>query len=325
MALHLTPRPDPRLARRLVPRRAALAALALLAACAGPVPQAGPATLSTQGTPDPILANAPGGGEVAKALFGAAARPSAQSPEPIGATSRGCQAGAVALPESGPTWQAMRLSRNRNWAQPVTVSFVQDLSRFAATLPGWTGLYVGDLSQPRGGPMTSGHASHQSGLDVDVWLNPPARMDLSTSEREAISASDFQRASGAYVAPTWTPAHEALVRRAAEDPRVARIFIFAGAKVEMCENATGDRAWLRKVRPWYGHNDHIHVRLNCPAGARFCQDQDPIPPGDGCADAASWVQGILNPPDPDPTPAPRRPDLTLADLPAQCAAVLASP
>jgi penicillin-insensitive murein endopeptidase len=310
MALHLTP-------HRLV-----LAALALLAACA-PAPHAGPVTLSTQNAATP--ANAPGGEEVAKHLFGAAARPSAQSPEPIGAYSRGCQAGAVALPESGPTWQAMRLSRNRNWAQPVTVSFVQDLSRFAATLPGWDGLYVGDLSQPRGGPMTSGHASHQSGLDVDVWLNPPNRMDLSTAEREAISADDFQRAEGAAVAPNWTPAHEALVRRAAEDPRVARIFIFAGAKVEMCENATGDRAWLNKVRPWYGHNDHIHVRLNCPAGARFCQDQDPVPPGDGCAEAASWVQGILNPPPPDPSPAPRRADLRLADLPAACAAVLASP
>ena len=304
-----------------VPKTRLLTLLALgwLAACG-----AGPerVSLSTQGT-----AVIQDGGAVAKRLFGAAAGPSSQAPAPVGSYSRGCQAGAVQLPQSGPTWQAMRLSRNRNWAQPVTVSFTEDLSRYAATLPGWRGLYVGDMSQPRGGPMTSGHASHQSGLDLDVWLDAPPRLDLSAAEREAISASDFQRAGGAYVRSNWTPAHEALIRRAAEDPRVARIFIFAGAKVAMCDNATGDRAWLRKVRPWYGHNDHAHIRLSCPRGAAACAEQDPIPPGDGCDDARAWVAGILNPPPPDPDAEPALPrrDLTLADLPAQCAAVLAAP
>lgn len=306
---------------RLLAALARVCALTALAACGGPV-----VSVSAQdGSVRPASRAAPGGGEVAKALFGAARLPSSQGSQPIGGTSRGCQAGAVALPESGPTWQAMRLSRNRNWAQPATVDLVEDLSAFAATLPGWRGLYVGDMSQPRGGPMTSGHASHQTGLDIDVWLRPATDLGLSAEVREDISSTDMQRAEGAYVGPSWTPAHEALVRRAAEDGRVARIFIFAGAKVEMCANATGDRSWLAKVRPWYGHNTHMHVRLNCPAGAAGCQDQDPVPPGDGCADAAAWVQGILNPPPPDPTPAPRRPDLTLADLPAQCAAVLTAP
>lgn len=266
-----------------------------------------------------------GGDQVAKHLFGAAARGSSDAAEPIGGYSRGCQAGAVQLPETGPTWQAMRLSRNRNWAQPGTVDFVQDLSRFAATLPGWQGLYIGDMSQPRGGPMTSGHASHQTGLDVDVWMLPPARLDLSAQEREEISSTDMQRMEGAYVNDAWTPQHEALLRAAAEDPRVARIFVFAGAKVEMCENATGDRDWLGKIRPWWGHNTHFHVRLHCPPGAAGCAAQDPVPPGDGCAEAREWVANILNPPpaDPDAPPAEPRRDLRLADLPAQCAAVLA--
>jgi penicillin-insensitive murein endopeptidase len=220
----------------------------------------------------------------------------------------------------------MRLSRNRNWAQPGTVDFVQDLSRFAATLPGWEGIYVGDMSQPRGGPMTSGHASHQTGLDVDVWLRPADRLDLSAQAREDISSTDMQRAEGAYVNDSWTPAHEALVREAAQDPRVARIFIFAGAKVEMCENATGDRSWLGKVRPWWGHNTHFHIRLHCPPGAAGCAAQDPVPPGDGCAEAQEWVNNILNPPpaDPNAPPPEERRDLTLAELPAQCMSVLAS-
>jgi penicillin-insensitive murein DD-endopeptidase len=298
-------------------------ALPVLLAAAG----CGPASLAQDAASAPDSGATAGDGRVAKDLFGAAPLPSAGPSSPIGGYSRGCQAGAVQLPETGPTWQAMRLSRNRNWAQPTTVAFVQDLSRYAATLPGWSGLYVGDMSQPRGGPMLTGHASHQTGLDADIWMRPADRLTLSASERENISSIDMQRASGAYVNGSWTPAHEALLRRAAEDPRVARIFIFAGAKVEMCENATGDRAWLRKIRPWAGHNTHFHVRLNCPAGAPFCQDQDPIPPGDGCDDARAWVDGILNPrpADPDaPPPEPGR-EVVMADLPGQCLAVLEGP
>jgi penicillin-insensitive murein DD-endopeptidase len=297
----------------------ALALTLLLAACAG----GGTAQMTTAPAAPPVR------GEmhtdmVAKRVFGGFELPSSQPSQPIGGYSRGCQAGAVQLPETGPTWQAMRLSRNRNWAQPGTVAFVQDLSRYAATLPGWAGLYVGDMSQPRGGPMTSGHASHQSGLDIDVWMLPPSRLNLTAQEREDISSTDMQRADGAYVNDAWSPQHEALLRQAASDPRVARIFIFAGAKAEMCRTATGDRSWLAKIRPWWGHNTHFHIRLNCPAGAPNCAAQDPVPPGDGCDEAQAWVNNILNPPPADPNAPeaePRR-DLTLAELPGQCLGVL---
>ena len=261
---------------------------------------------------------------VAKFLFGAAPTGSRQTPEAVGGYARGCQAGAEQLAETGPTWQAMRLSRNRNWAQPTTVDFVQDLSRFAATLPGWEGLYVGDMSQPRGGPMLTGHASHQSGLDVDIWMLPPDRLNLTREERENISSISMQRSAGAYTNSSWTPQHEALLKAAASDPRVARIFVFPGAKVAMCNSATGDRSWLSKVRPWWGHHYHFHVRLNCPAGDSSCVDQTPPPPGDGCDDAAAWVDRILNPPPPDPNAPPPTPqaEITMANLPGQCSAVL---
>jgi penicillin-insensitive murein DD-endopeptidase len=267
-----------------------------------------------------------GDNRVAKVLFGAESLPSAQPAEPIGGYARGCQAGAVQLPETGPTWQAMRLSRNRNWGQPVLVDFIQDLSQFAATQPGWNGLYVGDMSQPRGGPMLTGHASHQIGLDVDIWMLPATRLDLSRQEREDLSSISMQRAEGAYVNSDWTPQHEAILRAAAMDPRVNRIFVFAGAKVEMCENATGDRSWLNRIRPWWGHHYHFHVRLNCPPGSPNCQPQDPIPAGDGCDDARQWVNNILNPPPPDPNAPPAEPrrDLTMASLPAACTDVLES-
>ncbi|MCB1336807.1 MAG: penicillin-insensitive murein endopeptidase [Maritimibacter sp.] len=263
-------------------------------------------------------------GEPAKDLFGASRLPSAQAPESFGSYAKGCISGAAQLPETGPTWQAMRLSRNRNWGHPALVAFLERLSAKAAQQPGWAGIYVGDMSQPRGGPMSSGHASHQIGLDADIWMLPPKRLDLSAAEREEISSISMQRADGAYVNDQWTKAHMEVIKAAASDPAVARIFVFAGAKVQMCKDAGSDRAWLNKVRPWWGHHYHFHVRLACPAGDTACVDQAPPPAGDGCKDAEDWVAQILNPPPPDPNakPAPAKPPLTLADLPAQCASVL---
>ncbi|MEX0312411.1 MAG: penicillin-insensitive murein endopeptidase [Tateyamaria sp.] len=263
---------------------------------------------------------------VAKGQFGAKRRASAQSAAAFGSYAKGCLAGGEQLAETGPTWQAMRLSRNRNWGHPELVDYVQDLSREAAKQPGWAGLYVGDMSQPRGGPMLTGHRSHQIGLDADIWMLPARNLTLSATERENISSISTRRASGAYVNSNWTRAHHEIIKAAASDSRTARIFVFPGAKVQMCKDETGDRSWLRKVRPWWGHHYHFHVRLNCPPGTRGCVDQNPPPPGDGCADAQQWVNNILNPPPPDPNapkPRPRR-ELRVGDLPQQCSGVLAS-
>ena len=295
-----------------------LAVLALASCGATPTKEL---RLSTQQTiPQTMI------GIEAKQLFGAHEHGSQQGAEPHGGYAKGCLAGGVQLPETGPTWQAMRLSRNRNWGYPETVDFIRDLSAKAAQQPGWKGLYIGDISQPRGGPMLTGHRSHQIGMDIDIWMKPPTSLDLTVAERENISSISMRRANGAYVNDQWTPQHHEILKAAAQDPRVARIFVFPGAKVQMCNDEKGDRSWLRKVRPWWGHHYHFHVRLNCPKGARNCVNQSAPPPGDGCKDAEKWVQDILNPPPPDPNapkPKPRR-ELTMSDLPNQCVAVLQS-
>jgi penicillin-insensitive murein DD-endopeptidase len=266
---------------------------------------------------------------LAKQLFGAKDNGSHQKARSFGGYSKGCVAGAVQLPETGPTWQAMRLSRNRNWGHPETIDFIGDLSAFAAKQPGWRGLYIGDISQPRGGPMLSGHRSHQIGLDADIWMLPTSRLDLSAQKRENISSVSMRRAKGAYVNDNWSRAHHRILREAAKDKRVARIFVFPGAKVQMCNDEKGNRKWLRKIRPWWGHHYHFHVRLKCPKGLKGCENQAAPPAGDGCADAQKWVDDILNPPPPKkadpnaPKPKPRR-EYVLADLPKQCAAVLQS-
>ena len=266
-------------------------------------------------------------GVQAKQLFGAEPVASQQSSAPFGSYSKGCLAGGSILPETGPTWQAMRLSRNRNWGHPETIEYIKALSTKAAQQPGWSGLYIGDISQPRGGPMLTGHRSHQLGLDVDIWMRPADRLNLTATERENISSISMRRERGAYVNSSWTRQHHEILKAAASDPRVARIFVFPGAKVQMCDDEDGDRSWLRKIRPWWGHHYHFHVRLKCPSGTAGCVNQDPPPEGDGCDDARKWVQDILFPPPPDPNapaPKPRR-ELQMTDLPKQCVAVLQSP
>lgn len=271
----------------------------------------------------------------ASSLFGAQRDGSNQPAAAIGTYARGCAAGLVRLPETGPTWQAMRLSRNRNWGHPETIAFVQRLSA-QATRYGWKGLYVGDISQPRGGPMTSGHSSHQIGLDVDIWMRPPHRLNLSRGERENLSSISVRSDDQRRVNGNFTRAHAAILQVAAMDPAVDRIFVTAPVKIEMCKRATrADRGWLQKVRPLYGHHYHFHVRLKCPRGDRHCETQRPTVAelsngGNGCDETLEWwVTDYLDPPRPKPgaKPAPprRHPrDYTMAELPAQCHNVLVS-
>ncbi|CAN0580843.1 unnamed protein product, partial [Ectocarpus sp. 12 AP-2014] len=233
---------------------------------------------------------------LAKDLFGAKQDGSPHLSEPFGFYSKGCLAGGMQLPETGPTWQAMRLSRNRNWGHADMIDYLQNLSAFAAKQPGWQGLYIGDISQPRGGPMISGHRSHQMGLDADVWMLPASRLNLSRSERESLSSISVTTANEAYVNSNWTTQHFNILREAAQDRRVERIFVSAGIKVQMCKQETGNRRWLQKVRPIGYHNYHFHVRLECPRGASGCVTQDAPPRGDGCDEAQQWVNNIINPP-----------------------------
>src|SRR5947209_3328320 len=183
----------------------------------------------------------------------------------IGFYAKGCLAGGAALPTNGPTWQVMRLSRNRNWGHPRLVELIERLSQKAAKV-GWPGLLVGDMSQPRGGPMLSGHASHQVGLDADIWLTPMPAHELTAVEREDMSATMIVARDRKDVDPkVWTPAHAALIKAAAKEPAVERIFVNAAIKEALCREAGDDRGWLQKVRPYWQHDYHFHVRIKCPA------------------------------------------------------------
>lgn len=273
---------------------------------------------------------APVGGSVlaetpAKELFGGVATPAPLEARAIGFYSRGCLAGAAPLAVTGEHWQAMRLSRNRNWGHPVLIDYIQRLAADANRLDGWRGLLVGDLAQPRGGPMLTGHASHQIGLDADIWLTEMPDRVLSAQEREDISAISMLKDGTLYTDPAkFSDGHKRVIARAASYPEVARIFVHPGIKRGLCEWAdrTGmDRGWLRKVRPWYGHHYHFHIRLSCPAGMAGCRDQDPPPAGDGCGSELAWWF-TEEPWKPNPNPAPPKPPMTMSALPDACRTVL---
>jgi penicillin-insensitive murein endopeptidase len=260
--------------------------------------------------------------DAAKRWFGLATTPAPGPARPIGDYTKGCVAGAVQLPADGPTWQVMRPSRNRGWGHPLLIGFLQ---RVAATLPaaGWPGLLVGDIGQPRGGPMLTGHASHQVGLDADIWLTPMPERRLTAAERDNISATDVVNANGSDVDPrVWRPEHRKLLEAFARAPEVERIFVNPAIKRALCREAGGDRPWLERIRPWWGHNYHFHIRLACPRSEPECHDQKPPPPGDGCGADLDWwftqETKYLTPR--EPAIGPR-----LSEMPAGCAALARAP
>ena len=263
----------------------------------------------------------------AKTLFGAVKQPAPIAPSAVGGYAGGCLAGAKALPIDGKAWQAMRLNRNRNWGHPELVNWLEDFAISAQKEDGWPGMLVGDMSQPRGGPMLTGHASHQIGLDADIWFTPMPDRRLSHQEREEMSAVSML-AEGQLSVNTklWDETRVRIIKRAAMSPKVERIFVHPAIKKALCEstaNAGQDRVWLSKVRAYWGHHYHFHVRLGCPKDSASCKGQPPVPGDDGCgAELADWYKRLTAPPKPAGPPKPPPPPMTLDRLPAECRVVL---
>ena len=166
----------------------------------------------------------------AKRLFGTKELPAKLQPAAHGFYTNGCLSGGIAIPVDGPNWQAMRLSRNRRWGHPDLIRIIEDLS-YKAKQDGWNGLMVGDISQPRGGPMLTGHRSHQMGLDADIWFNPMPNKRLTYQERENLSAVSVLKKGSVYVDKArWTRAHTMVLYHAASYDQVERILVHPGVK-----------------------------------------------------------------------------------------------
>ena len=234
-----------------------------------------------------------------------------------GPNTGGCIAGAVSLPPEGPGFQTIHLDRSAFWGAPQTIADLEQFGRQAKDA-GLPALLVEDISRARGGPLPGGHVSHQIGLDADIGLDMRPRAPLTAAQRNTFELASLVRADGRGVEPgVWSPRVTALLRMAAGLPDVDRILVNAAIKQQLCREVTGDRSWLRLIRPWYDHSAHMHIRFRCPADQAECVQAAPPPPGDGCDATLQWWFDQLD--------APARPSAPYKPPPppAACRAILA--
>jgi penicillin-insensitive murein endopeptidase len=243
-------------------------------------------------------------------------------PASIGTPVAGCLAGGARLAPDGPGWQVVRVGRNRNWGHPRLIAYLHALAARGKTA-GLPPMLIGDIGQPRGGPMPYGHRSHQIGLDVDVMFETAPPSGLRLPEREAYKPKSMLTSSGAVDHAKFGHDQVAWLRLAASSAEVDRIFVNARLKKALCAAPAATRGWLHKIRPWMGHDEHFHIRLTCAPGESECRGTPtPIPPGDGCdAELQSWLEKPL----PKPAPPPARPAPPKVILPAACTALLHLP
>jgi penicillin-insensitive murein endopeptidase len=265
---------------------------------------------------DPALSNA----------WSRVSGPSGGPAEAIGSYAHGCLAGGAALPIDGPGYEAIRLSRRRAFGHPDIVDYVETLGRraVAAKLPRFR---VGDMSQPRGGPLPFGHASHQTGLDADIWFALDSGPLPPPGARELPALPSMLARPGEIDPARFGPAQIKLLELAAEDERVERIFVNPAIKLALCRGYGGatksGTGWLHTLRPWWGHDDHFHVRLRCPPDSTECEAQKPVEPGDGCdAELESWGRRTSKPAAPTKPPTEARP---LPKLLPACDVLLTTP
>jgi len=212
------------------------------------------------------------------------ASPSAGLARSIGQPGSGCLQGAAVLPQRNPNYVVVHPERHREFGHPDLIGYLRELA-VAAHKQKLGPLYVGDLGQPRGGPTPTGHRSHQSGLDVDLWYGPPAKPFLPGKSATPPSVVDLRSQK---MLPAWSSSAVRLLELAASRPSVDRIFVHPAVKRALCQDKSKRGPWLGRVRPWWGHQDHFHVRLRCPASSPDCTPQPPLTGGDGCDASLNW-------------------------------------
>lgn len=198
--------------------------------------------------------------------------------EAIGEYSLGCLSGAQTFNGDEKGLVLSQIKRGRYWGHPDLIKLLTKagVEFHKQNLK----LIIGDLSQSRGGPTIDGHNSHQTGLDVDVWFKMPASSEklslhtLETEEMKPISQLGSEQIK--------------LIQFFAGDKSVERIFINPAFKKKLCIEKSLSDEDQHKLRAWWGHDDHIHVRLHCPENSPKCLAQKPIPAGDGCGEELNW-------------------------------------
>lgn len=244
--------------------------------------------------------------------------PSVGTPQAIGSYANGCQQGAQILPEKGLGYIDIRRFRHRFYSQPSTIALIQHIGNYVYQQTGHA-MLIGDLSQPIGGLMSYAHVSHQNGLDVDIYFASVVQGNVPAESYNPPLVVD--KVAGTMILSRWKSAYREALYAAATAPNTTRIFVNPIIKQYLCRTEKNTH-WLRKIRPWGGHDEHFHIRLACPPNNPLCENQEPVPAGDGCDNnLEKWIadqrDAILHPKAKKPNPPKPRPA-----PPAQCLALL---
>lgn len=245
--------------------------------------------------------------------------PTQSKSQAIGEYYNGCIDGAKKIAFDNPYFQVIRPQNKRFYGHPNLITFIENLATNANKndLPI---LLIGDMGMARGGPFLRGHNSHQSGLDVDIWYR---MVDKRLPEKQLKSPYAIN-----IVSDNWYETNKnynndiyTLIKLAANDEQVERIFVNAAIKKQLCLDSHDNKEWLSKVRPWWGHNAHMHVRLSCPKDSPLCVKQQAIKKDHGCGEEIdSWINDIKNPKKKKSSPPPRK-EIKVSD---ECKRVLLS-
>lgn len=159
----------------------------------------------------------------------------------------------VQLPSSGPgfsTWDpVLKRVPNRHWRRwghdEVVRTLLDIVDRYREEFPKAPPLLIGDLSRPRGGDFgpqwgSLGHASHQNGLDVDVYYPRTDRKLVRPETPEQVNPRIAQWLVDQFVA---------------EKPE----FVFTGPSLNL-------KGPAGIVAPLANHDDHLHIRFHNPDG-----------------------------------------------------------
>ncbi len=206
----------------------------------------------------------------------------------IGKYNAGCVKNSVALPETGLGYQVIRTSRKRNHGNAILVNYIKKFTR-DFTKKYNANVLIADISKEGGGPILDDHSSHQSGLDADILLLHKNSVNelYTVPERESLRpVSKLNGAKNKIDFNKWASLNGELLKTAASYEEVNRIFINPAIKKHLC-GKYGKESWLRKLRPWWGHDGHFHVRLSCPDDNSKCIDLE-SPKNIECGAGLDW-------------------------------------
>lgn len=204
----------------------------------------------------------------------------------IGSPANGRLRNATALPAEGAGYIKLFRSRHRQWGTSELVRLVESVAaRMSEESPGCDRFQVGDLSARQGGRITR-HSSHQNGVDADIAF---LRRDCREQEPEDSRGFDESFVENGEVTANFDlDRNFRALQLLVGSGRVTRIFVNPVIKRALCEFAKREGMLeenvevLRRLRPWAGHDEHLHVRIACPASSPRCRDQAEVPPGSGC-------------------------------------------